>query len=71
MSVNSTQLQTEDQVELNKLHEILSKTECLNVYPENSNVPIETSNLPMLQEQPNHENSGLNRTFIFNNKVRI
>ena len=73
MSVSSTQPQTEDQIELNKLYEILSQSECLNVHPENSNVPIETSNLSTLQtqEQPNRVNSGLNRTFIFNNKVRI
>jgi len=66
MSVSSTQPQTEDQIELNKLYEILSKSECLNVHPE-------TSNLSTLQtqEQPNRVNSGLNRTFIFNNKILI
>jgi len=73
MSVSSTQPQTEDRIELNKLHEILSQSKCLNVHPENSNVPIETSNLSTLQtqEQPNRVNSGLNRTFIFNNKILI
>jgi len=48
-------------------------SESLKVPSESSKVSQESSNLPILQpqEQSNHENSGLNRTFIFNNKVLI